>query len=142
MGTHTGKSRREYHTEVDHTRLGGVVCSLHLRNVHDVTAHRGRGDKAASPEVLEPVAEDVGALLLLPPPVGGGRLGAVEGAVEVGVDDIQVVVNGAVHHGALGPRDTGVGDEDVEAAVELPDHLVHGILDLLGVLDVDLVGLA
>lgn len=127
---------------MDDSRLGGVVCGLQLRDVDDVTAHRGGGDKAATSEVLELVAEDVGALDLLSPPVSSGRLGTVVGAVQVGVDDIQVVVNGAVHHGALGPWDTRVGDEDVEAAVEVLDGLVHSLLDLLSILDVDLVGLA
>jgi hypothetical protein len=71
--------------------------------------------------------------------VGGGGLGAVEGAVEVDVDDAGVVGERAVHHRALGPGDAGVGDEDVQSAVEVLDRLVDGLLDGFGAGDIDLV---
>lgn len=52
------------------------------------------------------------------------------------------MVNLAVDHGALGPGDAGVGDEDVEAIVEFGDLGLYGFFDFGGVLDVDLVGFA
>jgi hypothetical protein len=52
------------------------------------------------------------------------------------------VLDRAVEHGAFGPWDAGVGDEDVEAAVEFFDDLVDGRFDGLVGGDVDLVGLA
>lgn len=52
------------------------------------------------------------------------------------------MVEFAVQHGTLLPRDAGVGDEDVETAVEFLDDLVDGLGDVLRVQDVDLVCLA
>lgn len=53
-----------------------------------------------------------------------------------------VVGDLAVDGGTLGPRDTRVGDEDVQAAIELLDDVVDLLLDVGLVGNVDLVGLA
>lgn len=127
---------------MDDTGLGGVVRGLQLRDVDDVAAHAGRRDEAAVGEALELLAVDGGALGLLAAPVAAGGARAVEGSVEVGGDDLLVVGELAVEHGALRPRDAGVGDEDVQAPVELLDDLVDGLLDGLVRRDVDLVCLA
>jgi len=41
-----------------------------------------------------------------------------------------VVLDAAVKGGALDPRDAGVGDEDIEAAVEFLDLFGDGFFDL------------
>lgn len=122
--------------------LGSVVGGLHLGEVDNVSAHGRGSDEAAIGEVGELVAIDVGALLLLSSPVGSGRAGAVEDAIQVDLDDFVVVVDGGVHHGTLNPRDTRVGNHDIQTAVELLDDLVDGVLDSLGISDIELVGLA
>lgn len=69
----------------------------------------------------------------------GGRAGAVEGPIEVGGDDGTVVAQLARGGGPLRPGDAGVGDEDVEAAVEVTDRgfdsggdgVVAGYVDLV-----------
>jgi len=71
--------------------------------------------------------------------VVAGCAGAVERTIEVGADDFMVVGDFAFEGGALGPRDAGVGDEDVEAAVELFDLGVDGGFDGVAVGYVDLV---
>lgn len=53
-----------------------------------------------------------------------------------------VVGDLTVDGGTLGPRDTRVGDEDVQAAIELLDDVVDLLLDVGLVGNVDLVGLA
>jgi hypothetical protein len=72
----------------------------------------------------------------------GRGLGAVIGAVEISLNNLAVVVKGAVNHGALGPRDTGIGDKDVEAAIEVLDGFVDGLFNSLGVPNIELVSLA
>ncbi len=129
-------------TKVDDTSLGGIVRSLQLRDVDNMPAHRRRRDEAAVGEVLELVAIGIGALELLAAPDLAGRASAEEGAVKVGGDDLVVVGDLAADGGALGPGDAGVGNEDVEAAVELLDDFVDDLLDVGFVGDVDLVGLA
>lgn len=100
-------------TKMDDTRFGGVVCCLHLREVDNVTAHGSGGHKAAIGEVVERVTIDIGALLLLSPPVGCRCPGAVESSVQVDVDNTRVVVQWTVNHGTFSPGDTGIGDENV-----------------------------
>lgn len=106
-----------------------------------MTAHGGSCNEAAVGEVLQLVAVQVGTLLLLASPVSSSILGAVESAIKVGVDNVVVVLVGTVNHGTLGPRDTSVGNEDVETTVQLLNGEVNGLLDGLDVPDVDLVGL-
>lgn len=119
--------------------LGSVISSLELWEVDDMPAHGGSSDEAAVGEVLQLLAVDIGSITLLPSPDGSTRAGAVEGTVDVGGHDLAVVVDGALDDGALGPGNSRVGDEDIEAAIELLDDLLNGGLDFLRVLDVDLV---
>lgn len=124
---------------MDHSGLGGVIRSLELGDVDDMAAHRRGGDETAAVEILQLFPVDVGAFLLLSPPDGCTGAGDVERAVDIGRDHLAVVVELAVGHGALGPRDAGVCDDDVEPAIEFLDDLVDGRDALLRVLDVDLV---
>lgn len=126
---------------MDDGNLGGVVGCLHLGEVDNVTAHRGSSDKASVCEVGELVAVGISALLLLAAPVVSGSLGTVEGTVKINGDDIAVVLEGTVDHGALGPGNTGVGNEDVEAAIEVLDDVVDGLLDGVCIGDLNLISL-
>ncbi len=126
---------RQALAQVNHTRLGRIIRRLQLRDIDDMARHGRRSDERPALEAVEPV------LPLLAPHRTAGS-GAVEGAVEIGADDLLVVVDLTVDHGALGPGDAGVGDEDVETVVEFGDLGFDGFLDFLRVLDVDLVGLA
>lgn len=128
--------------EMYNARLGGVVRGLQLRDVDDMTRHTSRSDKRSTSEVLERLAIDRCAFLLLASPVLPSSAGTVECAVEIGCDDFAVVVNFSVEHGALGPGDTGIGDEDVEAAIEFLDDVVDGFLDGFVLCDINLVGFA
>jgi hypothetical protein len=126
---------------VNHSRLGSVVGGLHLREVHNVATHGGGGYKATICEVGKLVAVQIGSLLLLPPPVSSGVLGAVKGTVQVNVNHTRVVVKGPVNHGSLGPRDTRVGNENVQTAIEVLHSLINRLLDSLGVCNIDLISL-
>lgn len=126
---------------MDHTSFGRVVGSLQLRDVDDVATHGSSGNEATVGEILQLVAVQVGSLLLLASPVSSGVLGTVEGTVKVSVDNIEVVLLRAIDHSALGPWDTSVGNEDIEATIEFLDGEIDGFLDGLDVPDVDLVGL-
>lgn len=127
---------------MDDAGLGCVVSGLQLWDVDNVTAHASSGDERAIGVVLQLLAVQSGSLLLLPSPVRGGGLGAVEGTVQVGHDDVLVVVDLAIDHGTLGPWNTRVGDEDIETAVELLDDVVDGLFNWSVFLDVHLVCLA
>lgn len=128
-------------TEMDNGRFGGIVCCLHLREVDNVTAHGSGGHKAAIGEVVKCVTVDIGTLLLLSPPVGCCRPGAVKGTVQIDIDHILVVVQRTVNHGTLSPGNTGIGNENVQSAVEVFHNLVNGLLHGFGLGDFDLVRL-
>lgn len=126
---------------MNHTSLRGVVGGLHLGEVDNVTGHGGRSDKATVSKVGELVAISISALFLLAPPVVGGVFGTVEGTVEINADYITVVLERTVDHGTLSPGNTGIGNEDVETAIEVLDDLIHCFLDGLRVGNFDLVSL-
>lgn len=126
-------------TKVEDTGFGGVVSSLHLREVDNVTTHRSSSHEATVGEVFEGLSIKVSALLLLSLPVGSSGLGAVEGTVQVNAYNLAVVRERALNHGTLGPRDTSIGNEDVQAAVEVLNALVDGLLHGGSVGDVTLV---
>lgn len=132
----------EGRTKVNNTSLSSVVRSLQLRDVDNMSAHARRSDKASVREVLELLAVDGGALGLLAAPVLTSRARRVEGSIQISGDDLLVVGELAVERGTLRPWDAGVGDEDVETAVEVGDGLVDGLLDGLVGGDVYLVCLA
>ena len=129
------------HTEVDDGGFSGVVGGLHLREIDDVSTHGSGSHEAAVGEVAKFVAIQIGSLLLLPSPVRSCSPGAVKGTVEIDVNDARVVVEGAIDHGTFGPWDTCVGNEDIQAAVEVLHDLVDSLLYSLGIRDVDLVSL-
>lgn len=128
-------------TKMNDGNLGGIVGGLHLGEVDNVTAHRGSSNEAAICEVGELVAVCIGVLLLLAAPVLSGSLGTVEGTVEINGDDITVVVEGTVDHGALGPGNTGVSNKDVETAIKVLDNIINGLLDSLYIGDLNLISL-
>lgn len=129
-------------TKVNNTSLSSIVRRLELRDIDNMSAHARRSNKASIRVVLELLAVDRGALGLLAAPVLTSRARRVEGSVQIGSDHLLVVGDLAVEHGALRPWDAGVGDEDVEAAAEVGDGLVDGLLDRLVGGDVYLVCLA
>lgn len=129
-------------TEVDDSRLGAVVDGLQLGNVDDAAAHRGGGNEAPSDKVIQRLAVDSCALLLLAAEVRSRRLGAPHNTVDVDGHDLLGCLRGAVDEGTVLPRNARVGDEDVQTAVELLDNLVDGLVHGVGRDDVDLVGAA
>lgn len=72
--------------------------------------------------------------------MGGGGASTVESTIEVNTDNIAIMVEGAVHHGALGPWNTSVGNKNVQTAIEILHNGVDGLLDLLRIGDLNLIG--
>lgn len=116
---------------MDDTCFSRVVGGLHLRDVDDMPAHARGCDEFAICIVFQLVPAEVRAFICLPLPVLGGRSSAVEHPIEIGGHHLAVMVNCSVRDGPLSPGYTGVGDEDVEAAVELLDNLVDEGFDLV-----------
>ena len=110
--------------------------------IDDSRADTRRRHESAVRETLQISAVGIRTLGLLAAPVRCGRAGAVEDTVEVGGDDSAVFVERAVEDGSFLGEDAGVGDEDVEAGVEVVDGGVDGGGDLLGGGYVDAVGFA
>lgn len=106
---------------MDYAGFGSVISCLQLRNVDDMSTHTRSSNKAAVCEALKFVAVNVGTLLLLASPVSTGGSGTVECAVQIGSDNLTVVINFPVKHGTLCPWNTSIGDENVEATVEFFD---------------------
>lgn len=102
--------------------------------------HTRRAHKATITIILQLLAiQPLTAVLVLAAPNFSRSAGAVEDAVQVGGDDFVVVRELAVDHSALGPRDTGVSDEDVEAAIEIAHVGLHDLFDIFFACHVALV---
>lgn len=110
--------------QVDAAGLGDVVRRLLLREIGNVPTH-ARGD-------------DEGALVVLAEMQADGA-GAVEGPVQVGVDDLVPRLDARIQDARVG-RAARVGDEDVDLA-EVVDHVFDELLDFGVVADVAFVGL-
>ena len=108
---------------VDAARFGDVVAALLLREVCNVAGHGGRDDQAAAATLAE---------------VRAHGFGAVEGTVQVGLDDIVPFLDRGVQDAAVGGA-AGVGDEGVDLA-EFLDHFVDQLLHVVVFADVALVG--
>lgn len=104
--------------------------------------HGCRGDESALGETNKLLAIDRGALTLLAAPVLASGTSAEECAVQIGGHYFAVVLYFTVEGRALCPRDAGVSDEDVEAAIELLDDLIDGPLYRLPACYIYLVCLA
>jgi len=112
---------------VDDAGLSRVISRLQLGNVDNVSAHAGCGHKAAICVVLQLVSLHIRSLLLLTSPVDAGSPSTVVGAIEIGSDNFAVVVDLSVQHCSLSPWDTGIGNEDVQTAVEFFDNVVNRV---------------
>ena len=129
-------------TEVDDSGLGTVVDGLELGDVDDATTHGSGGDEATGDEVLERLAVDGRSLLLLATEVSTSRLGAPHDTIDVDSHDLLGSFHGAINESTILPGNTRVGDEDIEATIELDDDIVDGLFHRLGGDNVDLVSLA
>jgi hypothetical protein len=111
-------------SHVDAAGLGDVVGGLLLGEVGNVAGHGGGDDEGAGSALLEVVADG---------------LGAVEGAVQVDLDDVVPGLDGAVEDAGVGGG-TGVGDEGVDLA-EVGNDVLDELLAGLVAVDLALVGL-
>jgi hypothetical protein len=109
---------------VDGTCLGDVVAGLLLWEVGDVAGHGGGDDEASGLALLEVVADG---------------LGAVCGAVQVGLDDLVPLLDSTVEETAVGGT-AGIGNKDVDLA-EVGNDVLDKLLAVGKVADVALVGL-
>ena len=124
---------------MDDTGFGPVVCSLQLGDVDNMTTHAGGGNEAAITIALKLPSIYVRTLLFLASPYLASCSCAVECTVQVGRYDLAVVLNLAIKCRALGPRYTGVRNEDIQSPIEISDNLINNVFNLLGIGDVDLV---
>ena len=109
---------------VDAAGLGDVVGGLLLGEVGDVAGHGSGDDEGAGASLLEVVANG---------------LGAVEGAVQVDLDDVVPGLDGAVEDARVGGG-AGVGNEGVDLA-EVGNDVLDELLARLVLVDLALVGL-
>ena len=108
---------------MDAPGLGHIVAGLLLGEVGNVPRHGGSDDEGSSTAFLEVVTDG---------------LGAVKGSVEIGLDDLIPLLDGAIKDaGVCGAA--GVGDEGVDLA-ELLDDVGDELFDTAVVADVALVG--
>lgn len=129
-------------TEMDHSRLSCVVRGLHLREVDNMSAHGCRSDEAAISKVGQFLPIEVGTVFLLSPPVCSGSASAVEGAVQVAVHYCGIVLDRAVNHRPFSPGNSGIGNKDIQTAIEFLDNGVDADPDGIGVGDITLVSLS
>lgn len=108
---------------MDDTSFGCVIRRLQLGDVDNVSAHTRSSNEAAVGETLKFFAVQVRTLLLLTPPVGTSSPRTVESAIEIGCHNLTVVSDLSVEHGALLPWNPGIGDENIETAIEFFDNL-------------------
>lgn len=129
-------------TRMGDRSLGRIIHHLLLRDIRDMAAHARGRDKTAITIILKRFPIDRRPLLLLASPVQARGLGAVQGAVEVDLEQLVQLVGRGVEEGLVRPRDAGVRDEDVQAPVEFLHDLVDGRLHCFPCGHVDLVGFA
>jgi len=132
---------RDASTEVDDGSLRSIIRRLQLRDIDNMPTHAGSGDETPAPE-LNLIAIDVRLLLPLAPEVRASSMSRVIRSIHVYLHNLLIMVDLPVEHGALGPGDARVGNEDVEAAIEFLDDRIDGFLDVLSVDDIYLVCLA
>lgn len=95
-------------TEMQNGCFRAVVSSLQLRDVDNVGTHGCRGDERAGFLLLE---------------VFSGRVRTVIHRVEVGIDNLMVVrVVVGIENTTFSPRNTGIGDENVQTTAEMRGH--------------------
>lgn len=98
---------------MDAAGLGDVVRGLFLRVVGDVAGHGGGDDKRAAAALFEVVAHG---------------FGAVEGAVQVCLDDFVPVLDGAIKDAGIGGT-ASVGDEAIDLfSTSIFRHYCHSHL--------------
>lgn len=124
---------------MNNPRLGSVIRSLHLRKVDNMTTHRRRSHKATIAEILERLPVKINPLLLLSLPVCRGSPSTVEGPVEINPHHLCVVAKRAINHGPFRPRDSRIGNKDIQPAVEVLNALVDGLLHGRRIGDVTLI---
>jgi len=112
-------------SHVDATSLGDVVGSLLLWEVGNVSGHGGSDDKGASAALLEVVTDG---------------LGAVEGTVQVGLDNLVPCLDGTVKDTRVGGA-ASVGNEGVDLA-KVGNDILDELLAVLVATNVELVCLA
>lgn len=127
---------------MDYSSFGSVICSLQLRNIDNRATHARRSDKASILEVLNLLSATIDALELLSAPDPASSTSAEEGAVKISSDDFTIMFDFAIDSWTLGPRNSRIGNEDVETGVEVGDDLVDDGVDVCLVGDVELVGFA
>lgn len=93
--------------------------------------HRSSSNKRPISKIVQIFAIHVRSLILLPPEVLSCSPCAQENAVEVCADDLVVVAHFAFERSALCPWDTGVGDENVQAAIEFFDLFLDCSVELV-----------
>lgn len=111
-------------SHVDAASLGDVVGGLLLGEVGDVAGHGSSDDERASATLLEVVADG---------------LGAVEGTVQVDLDDVVPGLDGAVKDARVGGG-TSVGNEGIDLA-EVGNDVLDELLAGLVAVNLALVGL-
>src|SRR5688572_27135452 len=115
-------------TEMKDSRLGAVVDSLELGNVHHLATHGACRNEASCQEVLERFAVECCLLQLLATEMCASGLCAPHDAVNVDCHDLLRGLSGAIDESAVLPCDARVGDEHIKTAIEFLDDLVDGLL--------------
>lgn len=112
---------------MDNSRLSSVIRSLQLWDVHNMSTHTSRRHETAlSEHRLQRFAINSRLFLLLTSPMYSSDSRAVERAIQIRRDDFTVMVQFAFDSCALCPWDAGIGNEDVETAVEVADCGLDG----------------
>ena len=115
-----------------HPSLGSIIRRLQLRYINDMPAHASSSNKTPIAKILQLLPVHICTLPLLPSPVHPRGFCAVEHTVQVRSHNITVMPYLAVQESALGPGDTGIRHQNIQAAVEVinaaVDELLHGFL--------------
>jgi hypothetical protein len=87
---------------MNNTGLGGVVCSLQLWDIDNVTGHGGRGYESTLGEAFQLLTIDGGAFLLLTAPMLASSASTVECTIEICSYYFAVMFNLAIEGRDLG----------------------------------------
>lgn len=129
-------------TEMDERRLGGIVHGLTTWNVDNMARHARRRNEAAAFKPLQFLPRRRRPLQFLSAEVLAGRMSTVRHAIRVNLHQLMVSLDVRVQKRLVAPRNTRIGHENIQAAVELGNHRLYRLFHVVIRSDVDLVRLA
>lgn len=108
---------------MDNGRFGGIIDSLALGNVDDMSGYARRRNKASARKALQLFSIRCSTLELLSAKMLASSMGAVHNAVRVNLHQVVVSRQICINECLIAPCHAGIGDKDVQTAAQVSNSL-------------------